>query len=152
MTAPAGADLPAAQVRPRRSSRLTPSGPNQDQHAFPGAAGEEWTHASNHRRPTAPHRGAPAGGRTDAGGKDQDRLCQPALRGLGSLAVRVAARGAILVRPAYLPAPYPGQVRAGRPATVSRPVRCGSRRLALRGGAAATIDAFWNLRARARPR
>jgi len=47
----------------------------------------------------------------DTRGEDQDQLCQSGLRGLGSMAIRVAARGAILVRPAYLPAPYPPPVR-----------------------------------------
>src|SRR5262249_29442581 len=74
---------------------------------------EEWTDAGNHQRPPPPHPDAPAGGRKDTRGEDQDQLCWFGLRGLGSVAMRVAPRGAILVRPAYLAASDLPPVRPG---------------------------------------
>jgi len=95
--------------------RLNPAG-WVDRPARPARpAGEEWAHAgSSHRRPPPPpHCDAPSGGRKHTGGEDQDQLCRPGLRGLGPPAMPVAARSAILVRPAYLSALDPPPVTAG---------------------------------------
>jgi hypothetical protein len=87
-------------------SHLTPAGWNEGPACPARPAEEEQTHAdSSHRRPPPPpHRGASAGGRNNTRGEDQNKLRQPGLRGLGSAALHIVARSAILVRPAYLPA------------------------------------------------
>jgi len=104
---------------------------------------EEWTHAASSHQPPPPppHRGASAGGRKDTRGEDQDKLCRPGLRGLASAALRVAARSAILVRPAYLPALDPPLVRCCAPRRGQMPITQGEERGG-RGGSACRRGRF----------
>jgi len=106
-------------------------------------AGEEWAYAGSSQRhsPLPPHFDAQSDGRKHTGGEDQDQLCRPGLRGLGSAAMPVAARSAVLVRPAYLSAPDPPPVRAaGR---VGQLVTHGTGRvIRLRSGAAILLRAW----------
>jgi hypothetical protein len=53
--------------------------------------------------PPSPRGGAPAGGRRDSSGQDQDQLGRRRLRRMGSVAMPVAARSTILVRAVRLP-------------------------------------------------
>ena len=62
-------------------------------------------YAGIQRRPPAPRARAPAGRGGDGGRQDQDQLRGRQVHGLGPAAVRVAARSAVLVQPAYLTAP-----------------------------------------------
>ena len=75
---------------------------------------EELTDEGTCRRPPSPDSGSSAGGGKNTRGKDQNQLRRPGLRTLGSAAVCVAARSAILVRPAHLPALDPSPVTAPR--------------------------------------
>jgi len=76
------------------------------------SAEEEWAHADSSlgHPPPPPHRSASSSRRNNTGREDQNKLRRPRVRGLGSAAMPVAARSAILVRPAYLPATDPPPV------------------------------------------
>src|SRR6516162_7527346 len=93
---------------------LNPAGWEEERAHPARSAGEEWTHANSSRRHPPPPTpcGASAGRRKDTGGEDQDKLRRRGLCGLGSAAMRVTARSAILVRPAHLPALDPPPVTA----------------------------------------
>jgi hypothetical protein len=66
--------------------------------------------------PPSPRGGAPAGGRTDSRGQDQDQPGHRGLRRMGSVAMPVAARSTILGRAVRLPplTPLPVTASCGR--------------------------------------
>ena len=104
---PAAAGFPVVP-----GSRLNPACWEQGPARPVRPAEEEWAHAdSSPRRPPPPsHRRASSSRRDNTGREDQNKLRRPRLCGLGSAAMPIAARSAILVRPAYLPAVDPPPV------------------------------------------
>ena len=104
---PASAGFPVVP-----GSRLNPASWEQGQARPARPAEEEWAHADSSLwdPPPPPHRSASSSRGNNTGREDQNKLRRPRLRGLGSAAMPVAPRSAILVRPAYLPATDPPPV------------------------------------------
>src|SRR5215469_15501108 len=109
---PASAGFPVVP-----GSRLNPASWEQGQARPARPAEEEWAHADSSLwdPPPPPHRSASSSRGNNTGREDQNKLRRPRLRGLGSAAMPVAPRSAILVRPAYLPATDPPPVTVRLP-------------------------------------